>query len=128
MITVTAVRGDTTIALKIGSSVLSRNSVQITLDIPAQITGGRTLIPARAVAECLGADVDWIESTETVVIKTGSMETATYYVFTWLLLPFVLIIVRLKKLTGLRTVFQQITFVLVKHKPQQIIHCQKIVR
>lgn len=41
----------------------------VTLDVPAQIVSGRTLVPARAVSEAFGFDVDWAENT--VVITSG---------------------------------------------------------
>ena len=68
--TVTAVRGNDTVTLRIGSNILNRNGEQITLDVPAQIVGGRTLVPARAVAESFGAEVGWEQSTQTVTITT----------------------------------------------------------
>ena len=66
--TVTAARGNITITLKIGSNELVRNNEIIVLDVPAKIVGGRTLVPARAVAESFGADVKWIQATRTVTI------------------------------------------------------------
>ena len=56
--TVTAVKGDITITLKIGSNSLTRNGEQKTLDVPAQIVDGRVLVPIRAIAENLGIEVD----------------------------------------------------------------------
>jgi len=41
---------------------------RIALDVPAKIVGGRTLVPARAVAESFGADVQWDQATRTVTI------------------------------------------------------------
>ena len=69
--TVTAVRGNTTVALQIGSSILIKNGTPITLDVPAQLIDSRTMVPARAVAEAFGADVRWSDSTQTVTITTG---------------------------------------------------------
>jgi hypothetical protein len=66
--TVTAIRGDTTVTLTIGSNTLNRNGEQVTLDVPAQLVGGRTLVPARAVAESFGAKVEWDAGTRTVTI------------------------------------------------------------
>ena len=66
--TVTSVMGDIAISLQIGSDTLYRNGEEITLDVPAQIVGGRTLVPARAVAESFGATVDWDDVTRTVII------------------------------------------------------------
>jgi len=66
--TVTAILGDITVSLRIGSNELIRNGAVITLDVPAQIVNDRTLVPARAVAESFGANVDWDEATRTVII------------------------------------------------------------
>jgi len=67
--TVTAVKDDITIVLKIGDAFLTKNGERITLDVPAKIVGGRTLVPARAVAESFGAEVGWDQTTRTVTIK-----------------------------------------------------------
>jgi len=66
--TVTAVKDDITIVLKIGDAFLTKNGERIALDVPAKIVGGRTLVPARAVAESFGADVQWDQATRTVTI------------------------------------------------------------
>ena len=75
--TVTAIQGTTTVSLRIGSTILSRNGKTTVLDVPAQLIDGRTLVPARAVAEAFGADVNWIESTQTVVITSGTGDSGT---------------------------------------------------
>lgn len=41
---------------------------KIELDVPPQILGSRTLLPIRAVCRELGAEVDWDEDSNTVVI------------------------------------------------------------
>ncbi|MDD4690615.1 MAG: copper amine oxidase N-terminal domain-containing protein [Eubacteriales bacterium] len=66
--TVTAYRGDKTISLQIGSKSLFVNKDEKVLDVPAQLVDGRTLVPARAVAESLGAKIDWDDSAHTVLI------------------------------------------------------------
>ena len=66
--TVTAVRDNITVSLTIGSNILTKNGEQITLDVPAQIIGGRTLVPARAIAESFGAEVIWDAATRVVTI------------------------------------------------------------
>ena len=38
------------------------------LDVPAQIINGRTLVPARAISEALGKNVDWDNESRTVLI------------------------------------------------------------
>jgi len=69
--TVTAVRGNTTVTLRIGSNVLNRNGQNITLDVPARIINGRTFVPARAVAEAFGANVEWDATTQTVILTSN---------------------------------------------------------
>jgi len=51
---------------------MKKNGVAIELDVPPQIVNGRTLVPARAVAESFGAKVDWDGSTRTVTITEGN--------------------------------------------------------
>jgi hypothetical protein len=67
--TVTAVRGDTTISLAIGSDQLYVNGVATTIDVPAQIINDRTMIPVRAIAESFGCEVNWNESARRVYIE-----------------------------------------------------------
>lgn len=57
--TVTAVKGDTTITLTIGSAEALKNGKTITLDVPAKLVNGRTMIPIRFISESLGYDVKW---------------------------------------------------------------------
>lgn len=66
--TVTSVRGSTTVKLTIGSNLLYVNGTPIELDVPAQLIGGRTLVPVRAVAESFRCHVDWDDETQTVLI------------------------------------------------------------
>ena len=54
--------------MQIGNNVFTVNGEQLTLDVPPQIVGGRTLVPARAVAESFGAQVGWDVTTRTVAI------------------------------------------------------------
>ena len=68
--TVTAVRGSISLSMQVGSNILVRNGERITLDVPAQLVGGRILVPARAVAESFGASVEWDGNTRTVIIST----------------------------------------------------------
>ena len=57
------------VKLTIGSKELYKNDeVVAELDVPAQIVGGRTLVPARAVAEAYNAVVQWVQETKSVVI------------------------------------------------------------
>ena len=45
-----------------------KNGKAVTLDVPAQLINDRTLVPARAVAEAFGCDVDWDDTTKTITI------------------------------------------------------------
>lgn len=68
--TVTATKDDKVVTAKINDRNLYINGVAKTLDVPPMIVDGRTLVPARFVAESFGANVDWVDSTQTVVILT----------------------------------------------------------
>lgn len=46
------------------------NGKSISMDTPAQIINGRTMVPVRFVSEALGAKVSWDEKTSTVIIAT----------------------------------------------------------
>lgn len=57
---VTAVHGTDVILFHIGQAGLYKNGqLAYTMDVPAQIVNDRTLVPLRAVAESLGAEVGW---------------------------------------------------------------------
>lgn len=71
--TVTAVKGDTTVTLQIGSKSLNVNGAVKTLDVPPQLINSRTLVPARAVAESFGAQVDWDNANRTVLITDATI-------------------------------------------------------
>jgi len=68
--TVTANRWGVEISLSIGSSEMHINDEVKTLDVPAQLIGGRTMVPVRAISEAFGCGVKWIEDTKTVVITS----------------------------------------------------------
>jgi len=71
--TVTAVKDETTVSMQIGSNELVKNGESITLDVPAQLVNGRTLVPARVIAESFGAKVEWDEEKQTVIIQTNEV-------------------------------------------------------
>lgn len=50
---------------------VSVDGQEVSLDIPAFIDDGRTLVPLRFVTEAMGATVDWDESKHIVSITTG---------------------------------------------------------
>lgn len=67
--TVTATKGGTTIKLTVGGQAY-KNGQPVTLDVPAKIINGRTLVPLRFVSEALGASVKWDGSTQTITITS----------------------------------------------------------
>lgn len=46
----------------------------VTLEVPAQIVSGRTLVPARAISESFGLNVDWDEDNRKVTITSEDDE------------------------------------------------------
>ncbi|MNI50802.1 hypothetical protein D3C73_1054910 [compost metagenome] len=68
--TVTARKGDLTVSLVIGQSMIKVNGVAKELEVPAQLVNGYTLAPARFVGETFGGKVEWEGSTRTVEITT----------------------------------------------------------
>jgi len=66
----TLTRDDTVIIVTIGSDVFTTNGVSHNLDVPAQIIGGRTMLPLRAILESIGYELDWDGNTRTVIIST----------------------------------------------------------
>lgn len=68
--TVTSTRDGVTIVMTIGSNVMTKNGQAITLDVPAQIIGSRTLVPVRALGEAFGDTVEWDNATRSVTITS----------------------------------------------------------
>lgn len=59
-----------TVVVTVGSVAFKTNGASHTLDVPAQIINGRTMLPIRHVLESVGYTVGWNESTRTVLITT----------------------------------------------------------
>ncbi|MEW6622967.1 MAG: copper amine oxidase N-terminal domain-containing protein [Bacillota bacterium] len=74
---VTAVKGDVTLYLKIGSINAKRNNAQVTLDVPAQIVNSCTLVPLRFIGEALGAQVSWDGEKRKVSIVSADAAAST---------------------------------------------------
>jgi len=60
---------DITLKLKIGSNEMYKNGTKIILDVPPKIENNRTLVPIRAIAEALGAKVEWNSETQEITIN-----------------------------------------------------------
>lgn len=67
--TVTASNGNDTIILKIDDDTMLKNNEKITLDAPAELDDGFTMVPLRAVSEALARAVSWDGETRTVTIE-----------------------------------------------------------
>ncbi|MCC8097182.1 MAG: leucine-rich repeat protein [Eubacterium sp.] len=69
--TITAVKGDKTIILTVGSTTAYVNSQNVTLQNPAVIADGSTMVPLRFVSESLDTSVAWNGTTKTVTITSN---------------------------------------------------------
>lgn len=68
--TASAVKAGTTVEVTIDDKTAYVNNQPQTLDVPAQLIDGRTMVPARFVSESLGARVLWDGNTESVYVIT----------------------------------------------------------
>lgn len=64
--TAVGIHGDVTVAIQIDNSTAYVNGEPRTLDVPAKIINGRTMVPARFISEAMGCDVTWYQDTQTV--------------------------------------------------------------
>jgi hypothetical protein len=69
--TATMTRGSDTIVMTIGSAVFATNGIAHTLDVPAQIINGSTMVPIRSPLESVGYWVEWDSRSNTVIISGG---------------------------------------------------------
>lgn len=73
--TITAKKGDATVNMTVGTKVATVNNKEVQLDAPAVIVNGRTLAPARFVAETFGYTVQW--DAENKIVKINGKESST---------------------------------------------------
>lgn len=66
-----AVRGSQTVELTIGSRQARVGDQPKLLDVPAFTISGRTMVPLRFVSESLGASVQWIDASRTILIGSS---------------------------------------------------------
>ena len=68
------------VTLYINKRVAQVNNHQVTLDVPATVYAGRTMVPLRFISEAMGAMVDWDASTNTVAITTNGIASVPPHV------------------------------------------------
>ncbi len=66
--TVTLMKGDKIVQIKVGSTQLLVNGAAITMDVAPVNVNGRVCLPIRFVAQAFGATVGWDGATQTVTI------------------------------------------------------------
>lgn len=74
--TVTAIRGSTTVVLRIESLAPTINGIVKPIDVAGKIVNARTLAPLRFICEAFGGTVDWIGDTQTASIKSADSSQA----------------------------------------------------
>ena len=70
---VTLERDRDVVIVTIDSDTFTINGESFELDVPAQIIGGRTMLPLRAVLESVGYELDWDGAASTVIITASEM-------------------------------------------------------
>lgn len=64
--------GGSAITIKLGSNEMKCKDKTIYLETPAKAVGGRTMVPIRAIAEALGARVEWDQATGGILVIRGT--------------------------------------------------------
>ena len=78
--TAVCTKGNTVVKMTLGSREMYIGNEMTLMDVSPAVVGGRTLAPARYVAEAFDANVNWNQDTNTVVISTyPAEETYTLY-------------------------------------------------
>lgn len=66
--TATGTCAGTTVVMQIDNQTAYVNGEAKTLDVPAQLVNGRTMVPARFISEALGYDVTWYQPAQTAAV------------------------------------------------------------
>lgn len=74
---ITVTKGETIVKLQLNNTTAYINDVPTTLDVAATSIDGRTLVPARFIAEAMNVGVDWDGSTKTFNINTNNTNNKT---------------------------------------------------
>lgn len=77
--TITAVKDQLQIEMTLDSKTAYVNGQPVTLDVAATAINGRTLVPARFIAEATGAQVTWHSQTRLVAIKSLQTQDKDMY-------------------------------------------------
>ncbi|MCL2377909.1 MAG: copper amine oxidase N-terminal domain-containing protein [Defluviitaleaceae bacterium] len=62
------------VRITVGAEFFTVNDTPFSLEVPAQIINGRTLLPIRAVLEAVGYYVDWDSTSRTVLVASEPFE------------------------------------------------------
>lgn len=74
---ITITKGETVIALTLGSTVAIVNGQEVQMDTKANIVNSRTYVPLRFVLETFKLSVEWDSDTETIEINDDTTEATT---------------------------------------------------
>ena len=66
---ISAVKNDVNVKMQINCNKIYKNGQEIIIDVPPMLISDRTMVPVRAVSECLNATVDWDDENMTVIIS-----------------------------------------------------------
>lgn len=72
--TATIQKGDRTVSIALGARIVLVNGNEVEMDTQAEIQDGRVFIPARFIAEGLGATVGWDQATQTVILTNEPVD------------------------------------------------------
>ena len=78
---VTLTKDSVTITVPVGSNVITKNGEATTIDVPAQIIEGRTMLPLRAIGDAAGCEVAWDAETKIASIVDIFGYEREYYNF-----------------------------------------------
>ncbi len=63
--------GETIVAIPVGRNYIIKGQEVVKIDVPAEITANRTMLPLRAVSEAFGLTVEWDAANKQVLLKGG---------------------------------------------------------
>lgn len=76
--TINATKGRTTVSLQIGSTQATVDGRTQSIDVPPFIVGATTYVPLRFIAQSLGANVNYSDSTRVITINAGHAPPPPY--------------------------------------------------